>query len=70
MPKSPLQARFCGPYLVTKKLNNVNYVFSTPDRQKSQRLCHVEKYFEREMSKNVTKVAPVAMTVEVEKDLC
>ena len=68
LPNSPLQARFCGPYLVTKKLNNVNYVINMPDRRKSQRLCHVnmlKKYFEREMSKNVTKVAPVAMTVKV-----
>ena len=73
MPNSPLQVRFCGPYLVTKKLNNVNYVISMPDRRKSQRLCHVnmlKKYFERETSKNVTKVALVAMTVEVEEDLC
>ena len=73
VPNSPLQARFCGPYLITKKLNNVNYVISTPDRRKSQRLCHVnmlKKYFERETSRNATKVAPVAMTVEVEEDLC
>ena len=36
-----LQARYCGPYLVTKKVNDVDYVISTPDRQKTLRLCHV-----------------------------
>ena len=36
-----LQARYCGPYLVTKKVNDVDYVISTPDRRKTLRLCHV-----------------------------
>ena len=72
VPKSPLQARFCGPYLITKKINNVNYIIHTPDRRKSQRLCHVnmlKKYYEGEKV-NITRVAPVAMTVEVEDFSC
>ena len=72
VPKSPLQARFCGPYLITKKINNVNYIIHTQDRQKSQRLCHVnmlKKYYEGEKV-NITRVAPVAMTVEVEDFSC
>ena len=36
-----LQARYCGPYLVSEKVNNVNYTISTPNRQKSWRLCYV-----------------------------
>ena len=49
--KSPLQARFCGPYLITRKASDVSYIIHTPDRLKSQRLCHVnmlKKYHERE----------------------
>nr|XP_054761448.1 uncharacterized protein LOC129267850 [Lytechinus pictus] len=52
----PLKARFNGPYIVKKKLNDVNYVISTPDRRKSQRVCHVnmlKEYFEREASQPI-----------------
>ena len=31
LPRQPLQARFCGPYIVTKKVGDVNYVIHTPD---------------------------------------
>ena len=33
----PLKAKFSGPYCVKKKINDVNYVISTPDRRKSKR---------------------------------
>ena len=36
-----LQARYCGPYLISEKVKNVNYTISTPNRQKSQHLCYV-----------------------------
>ncbi|KAL2103146.1 hypothetical protein ACEWY4_000014 [Coilia grayii] len=47
---SALQARFCGPYLVQKRVTDLNYVISTPDRRKRTRLCHVNQlkpYYER-----------------------
>lgn len=65
--KNPLQARFSGPYLITKKINEVNYIVHTPDRCKSQRLCHVnmlKKYHEREESTNGIPVAPVTVVGE------
>ena len=34
IPKSPLQARFCRPYLITRKASDVNYIIRTPDRRK------------------------------------
>ena len=37
----PLKSKFCGPYEVIKKLNDVNYIISTPDRIKETRVCHV-----------------------------
>ena len=36
-----LQNWYCGPYLVSKKVNDVDYVISTPDRCKTHRLCHL-----------------------------
>lgn len=68
----PLKARFSGPYLVKKKLNDVNYVISTPDRRKSQRVCHVnmlKEYFDREASQPVgMSQANVVQEVDVEKE--
>ena len=37
----PLQARYHGPYVVERKVNDVDYVVCTPDRRKQQQLCHV-----------------------------
>lgn len=36
-----LEARFCGPYEVEKKLSDTDYVVKTPDRRKKARVCHV-----------------------------
>jgi len=38
---SPLQARYCGPFTIEEKVNNVDYVISTPGCCKAKRLCHV-----------------------------
>lgn len=46
----PLEAKFQGPYIIEKKISDVNYVVSTPDRRKSKRLCHInmlKEYHER-----------------------
>ena len=50
LPRQPLQARFSGPYIVTKRVGNVNYIIHTPDRRRTQRLCQInmlKKYYER-----------------------
>ena len=41
IPYQPLQARYSGPYVITKKVSEVDYVIDTPDQRKSQRLCHI-----------------------------
>jgi len=38
---NPLQAKFHGPYVVERKVSDVNYVVMTPDRRKSRQLCHI-----------------------------
>ena len=37
----PLQARYHGPYAIERKLNDVDYIVSTPDRRKERQLCHI-----------------------------
>ena len=41
IPGQPLQAKFYGLYIVEQRLGPVDYVISTPDRQKTKRVCHV-----------------------------
>ena len=41
IPYHPLQARYSGPYVIVKKVSEVDYVMDTPDLQKSQRLYHI-----------------------------
>ena len=36
-----LQARYHGPYVVTQKVSDVDYIIATPDRRKQHQLCHV-----------------------------
>ena len=39
--KSPLQVRFWGPFTVLEKINDVDYIVSTPVRLKSKLLCRI-----------------------------
>ena len=39
--RHPLEARYCGPYRVVDRVGRVAYVISTPDKRKTQRICHV-----------------------------
>ena len=41
VPGNPLNSRFFGPYVIQKKLSDLNYVVVTPDRRKQTQLCHV-----------------------------
>ena len=62
---NPLQARFCGPFTILEKLNDVDYIVSTPGRRKSKQLCHInmlKPYYDRkdhEASKVTIVIAPV-----------
>jgi hypothetical protein len=52
----PLQAKYCGPYVVLKRLGEVDYVISTPDRRKIKRVVHVnllKRYLSREMAEEL-----------------
>ena len=41
IPNQPQQAKFFGPYVIEKKIDDLNYVVLTPDRCKKKRICHV-----------------------------
>src|SRR6218665_1197110 len=71
----PLLAKYSGPYVVTKRLNEVDYVISTPDRRKSSRVVHVnllKRFVSREVDEN-DAVAELSLNVisevEVSQDV-
>ena len=48
IPGHPLRARYCGLYVIEKKVNEVDYVVHMPERCKQRRLCHInmlKKYY-------------------------
>ena len=56
---TPLQGRYSGPYIVDKKINDVDYIIHTPDRRKSKRLCHINMLKEYNARDDVKSVAIV-----------
>jgi hypothetical protein len=60
---APLKGKFQGPYKVLKKLNDLDYVIETPNRRKSQQVCHInmlKPYYDRDGLKESTSVRVVA----------
>ena len=56
---NPLRARYFGPYVIDKKLSDLNYVVVTPDRRKQTQLCHVnmlKPYVDRDSTVTVHPV--------------
>ena len=41
VPGSPLQAKYHGPYTITKKISEQNYIIDTPDRRKNTQNIHI-----------------------------
>ena len=68
---NPLQARYFGPYIVEKKLSDLNYVIVTPDRRKRTQLCHInmlKPYIERDATSVVHPVNVNVATSDVSED--
>ena len=63
IPGCPLQARYSGPFIVDKKLNEVDYVIATPGRSKQQRLCHINMLKLYHKRKEAPKVMVMATQV-------
>ena len=71
IPQYPLQARYCGPYVVNKKIGELYYVIATPDRRKAQRLCYInmlKKYHGRETDSVVATDCVIQLVSEMEQE--
>ena len=67
VPGQPLKAKYCGPYEIDTKINNLNYIVKTPGRRKQNRVCHVNMltpYLERK-NECESKIAATLANVEV-----
>ncbi|XP_076053551.1 uncharacterized protein LOC143032568 [Oratosquilla oratoria] len=71
---NPLRAKFSGPYEVVKRVGELNYIVATPDRRRSQQLCHMNMlklYRKREQNpvgETVASVCTVSLMHEVDED--
>ena len=68
----PLQARYCGPYTIEQKVNDVDYIVETPGRRKERRMCHVnmlKPYHDREVVESSGKAALSCIAKNSEQDI-
>lgn len=68
----PMDAKYCGPYRVLERLGPVDYLIATPDRKKTQRICHVnmlKAYVERDHQFVQPSSSTVAATTLVTEEL-
>lgn len=64
----PLQAKCCGPYVIEKRVGEVDYVVSTLDRRKTKRVIHVnllKKYLTRDSDIESAVNVNVVMSVGI-----
>ena len=64
IPGQPLSCKFQGPYTICKKLSDVNYVVSTPDRRKKERVCHINLIKRYHRDSQDTKLEQAATVTE------
>lgn len=73
-PGDQLSDKFEGPYKVVKKLSDVNYVISTPDKRRKEKLCHInllKKYHNQEevcIDEEEAPIASIKSVIEEEQD--
>ena len=63
-----MQARYCGPYVATKKIGELDYVIAMPD---CWRLCHVnmlKKYHGKETDSAVATDCVIQRVSEMEQE--
>ena len=72
----PLETKYQGPFRIIGKLGPVDYVISTPNKRRSQRVCHVnmlKAYVERDakflcLNTDVSELSDVGPTVSQTQD--
>ena len=63
---NPLQVKYHGQYTIEHCINDVKYVWRTPDRRKQRQLYHVnmlKSYHSRDDSSAAESIALVAMVI-------
>lgn len=70
-PGNSLQCKFSGPYIVAKKLSQLNYIVHTPDRRRDTQLVHInlmKPYLSREPEEDTSETVPVAFVCQGGKE--
>ena len=69
IPGHPLQARFCGPYIVERKVNDTDYLVYMPKRRKKRRLCHVNMLKKYYVNCSTTSAPHMLLTVTITSNI-
>ena len=67
----PLHARFHGPYVIERKVGELDYLVKTPDRRKPNQLCHVnmlKAYVERDHDTGDVETVGVVITTSEQSE--
>ena len=70
---SPLKAKYSGPYVVKKKLSDLDYVVETPDRKKPNQVCHInmlKQYHSRNGEDDGNRAIAVVKVTDVGVNEC
>jgi len=65
IPGHTFDAKYCGPYRIIQRLGPVDYLLSTPDRRKTQRICHInmlKPYIVRDNRFVLSQIADICVT--------
>ena len=71
IPGRPLQAKYFDPYTVEKKVSDLNYIITTPDRRKHKQLCHInmlKEYVDRDSS-NGAPVIVISSVPQIQSEM-
>jgi hypothetical protein len=70
MPGSPLKARFYGPYVISRRVGDLDYELLTPGRRKQKQLCHINMLKLYKQRNHDTEVKPVMSDVSLDAEFC
>lgn len=72
IPGSPLKSKFTGPYVISHKVSDCNYVVQTPDRRKDTQLVHInliKSYTDRQPKEDFSKGKSIACMIRQESPI-
>lgn len=70
VPGDSLKARFYGPYVVSRKVSELDYEIETPERRKGKQLCHINmlKLYHDRTPETATKPVVANVSARVSAD--